>query len=208
MFTGLVQEIGKIKKVSKNKDGMKIEVFCPKIISEIKVDDSISINGVCQTAVTIKKDSFICDAIQTTLQKTTFNELKAGVDVNLELALKLGDRLGGHLVQGHVNEVTSILKINKLEKSYVVILKLKPNIEKYITKEGSVAIDGTSLTVSNVSKTNFEVSIIPHTWENTIFKNKKIGSNVNIEVDMFAKYIQKQTEEKITMKLLTEKGFI
>ena len=192
MFTGLIKEIGKIKKISKNTEGALIEVTSHELISEIEVDDSISINGACQTAVEVKKDSFVVQAVHTTLEKTTLGALKIDEEVNLELALRLKDRLGGHIVQGHINDVGIIRDIRPTGKSYVVIIGVNSSQMKYIVKEGSVTIEGISLTVSDIfqADNSFQVSVIPHTWTNTILRNRRVGSHVNIEVDILGKYIE------------------
>ncbi len=219
MFTGLVKEVGKVRSVKKNKEGILFEISCKDLISHIEVDDSVSINGACQTAVEIFEDSFVVQSIQTTLEKTTLSELEVGSDVNLELAMRLGDRLGGHIVQGHVNDVGLIRSLRNNGKSWQLIIGVSSSQMKYIVKEGSVTIDGISLTVSNTfrSDSSFEVSIIPHTFENTVLKNKRVGSRVNIEVDILGKYIEnllfdnmkdnKVTSQVMNLNWLKDQGF-
>ncbi|MEE3078613.1 MAG: riboflavin synthase [Bdellovibrionota bacterium] len=192
MFTGLVKEIGKVKRVTRNTEGTLIEVYSEILLPEIGVDDSVSINGACQTAIEVKEKTFIVQAVQVTMEKSTLGQLKAGEEVNLELAMRLQDRLGGHMVQGHVNDVGTIRDIRNTGKNYLVIIGVSSSQMKYIVKEGSVTIDGVSLTVSEIFKADcsFQVSVIPHTWDHTIFKNKRTGSSVNIEVDILGKYIE------------------
>lgn len=192
MFTGLVKEIGIIKKVSRNQEGALIEVASKVLLSDIAIDDSVAINGACQTAIKINDNTFVVQAVHTTLQKTTLGSLSNGDEVNLELALRASDRLGGHIVQGHVNDVGEIINIANTGKNYLVTIRVSDGQMKYIVKEGSVTIDGISLTVSDLFRADksFQVSIIPHTWDHTVLRNRRIGSRVNIEVDILGKYIE------------------
>ncbi len=192
MFTGLVKEIGFIKSLKNNDEGVLLEISSKDLISEIAIDDSIAINGACQTAVKVNTDSFVVQSIKTTLEKTTLGSLSVGDEVNLELAMKLGDRLGGHMVQGHVNDVGILRSVRNIGNSWQLIIGVSSEQMKYIVKEGSVTLDGISLTVSDVFKSDcsFQVSIIPHTYENTILRNKRVGSRINIEVDILGKYIE------------------
>ena len=191
MFTGLIKDIGKIDQVVRNGEGTLLKVLS-NLCSEINIDDSVSINGACQTAVEVGERYFCVQAIKTTLDKTTLSSLKAGDEVNLELAMRLGDRFGGHIVQGHVNDIGKVSRILKRGKSYQVLIHVSSGLMKYIIKEGSITLDGISLTISDVFKNDcsFEVSIIPHTFENTVLKNKRIGSLINVEVDILGKYIE------------------
>jgi len=191
VFTGLVKDIGEIKSIRKNQDGLLISVSST-LISEIDIDDSVSIDGVCQTVVKIDKinNIFSVQAIGTTLQKTRFKEYRIGTKVNLELALRLSDRLGGHLVSGHVNNVGSVSKIQKLDKSAMITIAYPIELSKYIIKEGSITINGVSLTISSVKNSSFSVSVIPHTLQETNLGHLKNGDNVNLEVDMIAKYLE------------------
>lgn len=217
MFTGLVKEIGKIEKVSSNQEGREIVVKSSELIKDIAIDDSVSINGVCQTVIEVTGTSFKVQAVQVTLEKTTLGKLKESEEVNLELALRLSDRLGGHLVQGHVNGIGTLEKISKTGRYYVLGIKYPASLKKYIVSEGSIAVDGISLTVSHSNNENhyFEISIIPHTFVNTVLNNKKIGDVVNLETDILAKYVEnilftkadKKNESKITEEWLLSKGF-
>lgn len=192
MFTGLVKEIGKIKRVTKNTEGALIEVYSETLLSEIEIDDSVSINGACQTAIAVSDKTFLVQAVHVTMEKSSLGKLKAGDEVNLELAMRISDRLGGHIVQGHVNDIGTVRDIRNTGKNYLVIIGVSSSQMKYIVKEGSITIDGVSLTVSEVYKADcsFQVSVIPHTWDNTVFRNRRIGSSVNIEVDILGKYIE------------------
>lgn len=217
MFTGLVKEIGKVEKISSNTEGREIVVKSLGLIKDIEIDDSVSINGVCQTVTEVTPTSFKVQTVHVTLEKTVLGKLKESEEVNLELALRLSDRLGGHLVQGHVNGIGVLEKISKTGNNFILGIKYPSNISKYIVGEGSITIDGISLTVSQSknSECYFEVSIIPHTFINTILKNKKIGDVVNLETDILAKYVEnilssrtiKNNESKITEEWLLSKGF-
>ena len=220
MFTGLVQDIGKVAFRNKNAEGVRLGIRSSSLASDIKVDDSVSINGVCQTVTSIEGDLFFVQVVYISLEKTTLGSLKPNDEVNLELALKVSDRLGGHIVQGHVNKKTNISKIEKYGKNYLLTMALDSEIAPYLVQEGSVAVEGISLTVSNLNDESgtFTVSVIPHTWDNTILRNRKLGHEVNIEVDIFAKYIERllvfthkenSTEGRLplTMDWLKSKGF-
>jgi len=186
----------------------------------MKIDDSVSINGVCQTVTSIEGDLFFVQVVHISLEKTTLGSLNLNDEVNLELALKVNDRLGGHIVQGHVNTKTNIIKVEKYGKNYLLSMGLDKQIAPYLVQEGSIAVEGISLTIANLNDDDgtFTVSVIPHTWDNTILRNRKLGQEVNIEVDIFAKYIERllgfkrrenSTEGRIpiTMDWLKSKGF-
>ena len=220
MFTGLVQDIGRITFKNKNNEGFVFGIRSPNLVSNIKIDDSVSVNGVCQTVTSIKGDCFFIQSVHVTLEKTTLGSFKVEDEVNLELALRMGDRLGGHIVQGHSNGKSLIKKIERIGKNFLLSLGITEQMAPYIVQEGSVAIDGISLTICRVNEQEktFSVSIIPHTWENTILKNKKIGDEVNIEVDILAKYIERlmfyrnrelptATRPVMTEEWLRSKGF-
>lgn len=217
MFTGLVKEIGRVRRISKNAEGAVLEIQCQKLLSDISVDDSVAINGVCQTAIAVGMQSFTVQAVHTTLQKTTLGSLKMGDEVNLELALRLSDRLGGHLVQGHVNAVAPITAIKAQGDNYLVSLHLPTNQLAYVIKEGSITLDGISLTIAELEQQSVTVSIIPHTFHSTILKNKKVGDFINIEVDVLAKYIERllkfspndsgTASSQMTEEWLRSKGF-
>lgn len=214
MFTGLIEEIGKVKKIDSMKDGIRINISASKIMDDINVDDSIAVNGVCLTAVKIDTNSFTVEAVGETLKKTTFNELKENQIVNLERAVRLNDRLGGHLVQGHVNGVGRISNIQKLGENYFLEVEVDPKLTKYLIDEGSIAIDGISLTIAKLVENKIGVSIIPHTWKNTNLSSRNIGAKVNIETDVIAKYIEKLLQNKkqndtepLSQKWFEEMGF-
>lgn len=191
MFTGLIKELGKIKQITTNSSGKVFKIHAPKLINDINIDDSVATNGVCLTATKVDLEHFYVQAVHVTLKKSNLSNLKVNDLVNLELALRANDRIGGHFVQGHVNDNAKITHILKKGDNWEFSFKCNINLFKYIIAEGSIAIDGISLTVFKVNHwQDFSVSIIPHTYKNTNLYTKKIGDSVNIEVDMFAKYLE------------------
>lgn len=214
MFTGLIEEIGAIQTITDIPGGKKLFITAKTILDELKVDDSVSINGVCLTATEIKTNGFGVDAVGETLQKTTLAEIQMNLKVNLERALRLSDRLGGHLVQGHVNGIGKIAQIIPRGDNFYLEIYVPPNLSKYLVSEGSIAIDGISLTIAKMEESRIGLSVIPHTWQSTILCNKKIGDNVNIEVDVIAKYVEKlltksgiDKNEMFSDNWLKERGF-
>ncbi len=191
MFTGIIEEIGKISSINPIAGGMRIKISSSKILDDISAEDSICVSGVCLTAIIVEDDGFWVDAVGATLEKTTFLQMQLSASVNLERSLKLNDRLGGHFVQGHINGTGSILQINKLGENYFLKIKVDENLEKYLIEEGSITIDGVSLTIAELDGSKVGISLIPHTWHNTIIQYKKIGDKVNVETDVLAKYIEK-----------------
>ncbi len=189
MFTGLVQDLGEIVSVRERVEGKQFEIKT-NLINEIKKDDSVAVNGCCLTATDVSFNSFLVDAVTVTLTKTNIKNLNVGSPVNLELALRFSDRLGGHLVSGHVNAVSSLIKKETNGQNYNLWFKVDKRDLKYIVKEGSVAIDGVSLTIANVIDDIFMVTIIPHTLLNTTLGQRNVGDSVNIEFDMMAKYVE------------------
>lgn len=192
MFTGLIQSIGKVERLQTTKTGLRM-TLCASFPKKIKTGDSIAVNGVCLTVITppnnTKMVSF--DVMPETLKATTFGFLKKGDLVNLEPALCVGDTLGGHFVQGHVDGVGTVLRIVAQKKEFRVWISLPGSIQRYVAKKGSIAIDGVSLTVSEVKKSpaSFEVCLIPHTLANTTLFNLKKGTQVNLEIDLLARYL-------------------
>jgi len=191
MFTGLIEEIGKIESIISIPGGKRIKISAEKILDGLKIDDSICVNGICLTVTRLEDKGFYCEAVGTTLTKTTLQNYSVGEEVNLERAMRLSHRLGGHIVQGHVNGVGTIKQIVKLGNNYYVEISTPYELNKYMVDEGSIAIDGISLTIAKLEETTVGISVIPHTWNNTIIKNRKPGSKVNIETDVIAKYVEK-----------------
>ena len=190
MFTGLIQEVGTIQSVTSNAEGKEFIIKAPKLIREINIDDSVSTNGVCLTATQVTNDTFKVQAVHITLEKTSVGHLKAGDKVNLELSLRPQDRLGGHMVQGHVNALGKIKSIKTIGDNWEIEVSFPAVLRKYMISEGSVALDGISLTIARLTPESLTVTIIPHTLEKTSLSAKKVGDVLNIEVDMVAKYIE------------------
>lgn len=190
MFTGLIQEVGTINSIEENTEGRVFVIHAPHLTKDMKVDDSIATNGVCLTATQIDGDYFRAQAIHVTLEKTSLGSLVKGSRVNLEPSLRLMDKLGGHMVQGHVNAKGQIINIEKTGENWNVQVSLPQELRKYMILEGSIALDGISLTIARLNDEDLTVSIIPHTLEKTSLSSKKIGDDLNIEVDMVAKYIE------------------
>ncbi|MDC4229326.1 MAG: riboflavin synthase [Nitrosopumilus sp.] len=195
MFTGIVEGIGKVSKISKitkNRSAIEMTIDLGKQVKGLKIGQSVALNGVCLTATKISKSKCIFEMIEETTKKTDLGNLKVGGVVNIERSLKAGDRLEGHFVLGHVDGVAIIKKILKKPKEVQVYFEVPKNLAKYVVRKGSIAIDGISLTVVDIKKTLAYVSLIPHTIEITNFHTKKVGDKVNIETDILGKYILKQ----------------
>lgn len=195
MFTGIVEGIGtvnKISKITKNRSAIEMTIDLGKQVKGLKIGQSVALNGVCLTATKISKSKCIFEMIEETTKKTDLGNLKVGGVVNIERSLKAGDRLEGHFVLGHVDGVAIIKKILKKPKEVQVYFEVPKNLAKYVVRKGSIAIDGISLTVVDIKKTLAYVSLIPHTIEITNFHTKKVGDKVNIETDILGKYILKQ----------------
>ena len=203
MFTGIIEEVGRLKSL----DGGRIEIACEKILSDMKIGDSISTNGICLTVVDFGEKFFAADVMPETLRKTSL----ADKNFNLERALKLGDRFGGHIVSGHIDGVGKILSIRLEGNALLIEISAENHLLRQIAAKGSVALDGISLTVVNAGAENFSVSMIPHTREVTNFKFKRVGSLVNIETDVLAKYVDRLLNFKaapaLTREFLVANGF-
>ena len=213
MFTGIIEEIGTITSITPNTLGLDITVEASVVFDDLKLGDSVAINGCCQTVTQIKGKTFTVQAVAQTVNLTNFKNLKQGNNVNLERAVTLNTRLGGHLVAGHIDGVGKIVSVKNLGNSIIFEVSAPANIAKYLIYKGSVAVNGVSLTVCEVNNETFKVSVIPHTFENTIFKNLNVGAEVNLEPDMLAKYVEKlmtkddNVSSKITLEFLKENGF-
>lgn len=189
MFTGLIEETGTVIKLERGYNLCRLSIKADKIFSDLTAGDSVAVNGVCLTADKIDGNIFTADVMNETLKRSNLGELKSGSSVNLERAMLAGERFGGHIVSGHIDETGRIISVTRDDNA--VIIKIAADNLKYVVEKGSIAIDGISLTVTDVSKDDFSVSIIPHTLENTILKNKNKGSIVNLEFDIVGKYIEK-----------------
>ncbi len=215
MFTGLIEEIGEIKSIEKGTKSARITIKAEKILEGTKLGDSISTNGVCLTVTEFNKSSFSVDVMAETIRKSNLGKLKPGSKVNLERALRLSDRLGGHIVSGHIDGGGTIVDLYNEENATWVSIETTTDILKYIVHKGSITIDGISLTVAYVDENIFKVSIIPHTKGETTLLMKKIGDEVNLECDMMAKYVEKilkssetpKEKKSISMDFLQRNGF-
>jgi riboflavin synthase len=214
MFTGLIEEVGEIKLIEPIAGGKKLFVTAQKVLEDLSVDDSVAVNGVCLTTIDYSKNGFWVEAVAETLQKTTLGAVNSGTKVNLERAVRLQDRLGGHLVQGHVNGMSKIVRIAKLGENYALDVLIDTSLEKYMILEGSIALDGISLTIARLSGIKVGINIIPHTWVFTNLKYLKEGDHMNTEVDVIAKYVAKllpaslkNDDKKIKMERLKDLGF-
>lgn len=213
MFTGIIVELGKVYEIQKLAQGARIKIFSNQILNEAKLGDSISVNGVCLTVTEIDKVKGIMsfDVSHETLQKTTIGELKKNDPVNLEPAITLNTPLGGHLVSGHVEGVGRIKKIEKIGNDLKIEIEAPEEILRYCIKKGSIAVDGVSLTIVDVFPSSFTVVIIPHTANMTTLGLKKVGSLVNLESDIIAKYVEKfvnQSKEERLVEKLKDYGYI
>ncbi len=190
MFTGIIETLGKVIKLEKNSGNLHIHIRS-SLSQQLKVDQSIAHNGVCLTVVTVNNDSYVVTAIKETLDKTNLSHLKVGDTVNLERAMKLGERLDGHIVQGHVDEVGVCIKKTEEDGSHVFTFKFNSASPNITIEKGSITVNGVSLTVINSKEKEFSVAIIPYTFEHTNFKEMQIGDVVNLEFDVVGKYVLK-----------------
>ncbi len=195
MFTGIVEELGVVSHLKIDQENLNITIES-KLTNELKIDQSVSHNGVCLTVVSFDEKSYTVTAIKETLEKTNLKSLKIGAEVNLERAMKLGDRLDGHIVQGHVDQTGICTAIKEENGSWFFSFEYDERLNNITIEKGSITIDGTSLTVVNSGKNTFNVAIIPYTYEHTNFKNYKKGTVVNLEFDVIGKYITKLTSIK------------
>lgn len=216
MFTGIIEELGKIESLSTDIDSGRLKISSKKVLEDTNVGDSIAVNGVCLTVVDLGNDSFTADVMPETLRASNLGKLENGSLVNLERALSANGRFGGHIVSGHIDGIGYIESLREEGNATWVTISADPEILKYIVKKGSIAIDGISLTVADLTENTFSVSVIPHTGEETILLQKKVGDTVNLENDILGKYVErllefsnknKNPDDDITMEFLLEHGF-
>ena len=193
MFTGIIEDMGMVTNLRKDLNNLHISIKS-NITSELKIDQSVAHNGVCLTTVNIEDDIYTVTAIQETLDKSNLGKLKVGDKVNLERAMKLGDRLDGHIVQGHVDQTAVCTKVLETEGSWLFSFKYDPNFRNITIEKGSITVNGTSLTVVDSKKDSFSVAIIPYTYDHTNFSTFEIGTIVNLEFDVLGKYVTKLME--------------
>ncbi len=189
MFTGIVEEVGSVKAVEEG----GLVIGASAVLSDVKVGDSIAVNGACLTVTAYDESGFSVDVVPETLRRTNLGELASGAPVNLERSMPAYGRFGGHMVQGHIDGTADIRSIESEGDALTVIFDAPPSIMRYVVEKGFIAVDGASLTIVNCDNFSFSVSLIPHTQDNTIFKTKSAGDSVNLEVDITAKYVERLT---------------
>ncbi len=221
MFTGIIEGLGRISDIRSAGEGKHIGIQTDLALDDVKIGDSIAVNGACLTVVGIGGGRFTVDVSPETLIKTTLHRRRSGDSVNLERALRLSDRLDGHLVSGHVDGVGTLYRKKVLGNAIILSFKVAESLSRYIVQKGSVAVDGVSLTINRCDRSSFEVSIIPHTATETHITRLKEGDPVNIETDMIGKYVERfvlygnrpssgaaSDRSSIDLKLLAENGFL
>lgn len=215
MFTGIVEELGTVRRVLPGARAGKIVIGAKKVLEDVHIGDSIAVNGVCLTVVAAGADEFTADVMPETLRKSGLGTLKAGDPVDLERAMAANGRFGGHIVSGHIDGVGRIVETRPEENAVVVTISAPPEILALIVEKGSIAIDGISLTVAALTRTTFSVSIIPHTAAETVLLKKRAGDVVNLENDIIGKYVQRllgqgavpATGSSLTLEYLQANGF-
>jgi len=212
MFTGIVEEVGRIARIQQRGENRRITVTADRVAKELKTGDSVSVSGVCLTALDIKPDSFGADLAPETWQRTSFSRIHEGAVVNLELPMKADGRFGGHIVQGHVDGVGKLIAFDRIADSenWWLEIELPDGVEKYTVYKGSISIEGISLTVAKLEGTRCTVAIIPHTVEVTNLHSLKPGDPVNLEADLIAKYVEKMMkgeQSSLTVEDLVQQGF-
>jgi len=212
MFTGIVEDIGKVMRVEFRGQGKRLTLSVPLRLTDMQLGDSININGACLTVVEISHSLIQVDLSTETLQRTTLSEIKEGDSVNLERALKLSDRLGGHIVSGHIDGIGTVVELRRERDFLQMKIRAPQAVSKYVVQKGSIAVDGTSLTVNEYQEDLIGLTLIPFTLQKTILVDKKVGDRVNLEADILGKYVEKMLDrgssEKVTLSFLREHGFI
>lgn len=216
MFTGIIEEIGEVSRLQKREKSFKISIRASLILEDMKLGDSISTNGLCLTVSEFNQKEFTADIMPESLNRSNLGTLNVGAKVNLERAMPLNGRFGGHIVSGHIDGVGQILEVKKEENAIWFEIKTSLNLMRYTVEKGSITIDGISLTVAQVKSKSFSVSIIPHTLKKTIMADKKVGDTVNLENDILGKYIEKlwgdssssMKESSVTKEKLFNNGFL
>ncbi len=212
MFTGIIEEIGRIQTVRKGAASSSISVLAKKVMEDVHIGDSIAVNGVCLTVTSFSQGGFTADVMHETVNRSSLGSLQTGSPVNLERAMPSNGRFGGHIVSGHIDGTGTVSAIQKDDNAVWYTIKTAPGILRYIVEKGSVAIDGISLTVAAVERDCFSVSIIPHTASITTLSNRRVGDTVNLENDCIGKYVERlmgiqQSKHNITADFLTKYGF-
>lgn len=215
IFTGIIEEVGKVSLLEPGSQSYKMRIQADKVLEDVKMGDSIAVNGVCLTVRAFDSNSFTADVMPETVARTTVRYLRHGDPVNLERALRLADRLGGHLVQGHVDAVGKIMQKDNLDIATIFRIEAPGSLLKYAVPKGSIAVDGISLTLVDVFSDSFTISLIPHTAQQTVLGGKRPGDLVNLESDIIGRYIEKlmipdheRREKNISLSFLAENGFL
>ncbi len=212
MFTGIIAALGEVTALQPKGGDLRLLLDAGKLdCSDVKLGDSIAINGVCLTVVSLQGSQLAFDVSQETINRSSLAQLKTGIQVNLEKALAVGDRLGGHFVSGHVDGLGQISRIQEIARSWQIAVSVPVELRRYIAEKGSICIDGASLTVNKVTTSGFEVNIIPHTLQETIIKDYKVGTVVNLEVDLIARYLERllpAQDSKLTPDFLKQHGYL
>lgn len=221
MFTGIVEEVGTICEVRKQSLSASVKIRCRKVLEHTKIGDSIAVNGICLTVTSLHSDGFTADVMAETMRRSSLSELNLPAKVNLERAMAADGRFGGHIVSGHIDGTGTVTDIRQEENAVWYTITARPELLKYIVEKGSITVDGISLTVAKVTSQDFQVSVIPHTRQETALSEKKHGSILNLECDIVGKYIEKflsfgqqpasaeapKPESSITASFLAEHGF-
>ena len=210
MFTGIVEEIGTVQQVLIGQQAMQLKIAANEVIADVKLGDSIAVNGVCLTVTDFSSTYFIADVMPETFRSTNLCELKTGEAVNLERAMAANGRFGGHMVSGHIDDVGMIQSIRAHSNAVIIQIKLPEKLAVQCIEKGSITIDGTSLTIFAVTKQSITISLIPHTYKESILGQKKVGAIVNVETDLMSKYVQhylRQKDSTLTMDFLKKSGF-
>ncbi|MBA7596653.1 Riboflavin synthase [subsurface metagenome] len=197
MFTGIIENRGKVKDIRRKQNGVNLSIQTQRRDTTFKLGGSIAINGVCLTITDFSVDTFIVDVVKDTLTRTNLSMVRKNDSVNIELPLKVGDRLEGHILEGHIDGTGRIISIIKSGTQTIVKIKIPDEVIRYVIKNGSIGIDGVSLTVKDIKGIILSVTLIPYTVEQTNFKQRKVGDRVNIEVDRMGKYIEKYLKKNI-----------
>lgn len=213
MFTGIVKELGEVERIEVSADGARLAIHAPETASRVQVGDSVAINGVCLTVIRKEDGRLWFDAVQETLRRSNLGKLKPGDRVNLEDALRVGEAMGGHFVQGHVDATGTVQQLVPQGNAVVMVVSVGEEWMRYVVPKGSVAVDGVSLTVVDAGASDFSVWLIPHTRAVTTLGFRQVGDEVNVEFDMLAKYIERllQTRQErggVDMELLRRAGFL
>lgn len=211
MFTGLIEEIGIVRKFNQIGERYDLQIQAETVTEELEIDDSISVNGVCLTVVELGGHGFKVQVVPQTVRKSSLRHLRINQRVNLERAMAAGGRFGGHFVQGHVDGTAELLKITQIDDYATMEFRMEEGLSKYCVNQGSIAVDGVSLTIANIDGASLEIAVIPHTLRMTTLGSLRQGDEVNIEVDMLSKYIERHLQQKndssMSLEWLQKQGF-